>query len=69
MRREEPMEFLAGDRSLVSFNGPRGGDPSNFHPPDQGNLTIGEIPINIAQCEMPNSTSIDRKPGQCFSKT
>ena len=46
-----------------------GGDTLNCRPPDQGNLTIGEIPIPIIQGEIPVSTSMDRKPGQCFSKT
>ena len=53
---------------MVSFYG-NGGGPLNFHPPNQGNLTIGEIPIPIIQGEFPVSTSMDRKPGQCFPKT
>ena len=32
-------------------------------------MTIGEIPIPIIQGELPVSTSMDRKPGQCFPKT
>ena len=45
-----------------------GGDTLNCRPPDQGNLTIGEILIPINQGESFDSTSMDRKPGQCFPK-
>ena len=63
-----PTESFAVHFSLV-FSKVMGGDTLNCRPPDQGNLTIGEIPIPIIQGEIPVSTSMDRKPGQCFSKT
>ena len=64
MRREEPIEYLAANRILVSFNGPGGGEPSNFLPPNQGNLNIGEILIKLVSCGFPDPIGIDRKPGQ-----
>ena len=39
-----------------------GGDPSNFPPPDQGDMNIGEILINLVSRDMPGPIGIDRKP-------
>ena len=63
-----PTESLAVHFSLV-VSMVMVGDTLNYRPPDQGNLTIGEIMIPIIQGELPVSTSMDCKPGQCFPKT
>ena len=67
--RWEVLRSLLQSISAWFFQRLGGGDTLNCRPPDQGNLTIGEIPIPIIQGEIPVSTSMDRKPGQCFSKT
>ena len=41
---------------------------SNSHPPDEGDLNMGEIPISLASREFSGPLGKDRKPIQCLPK-